>query len=325
MLKPPHPSNEPDPIAEQLRAAGPRSPLPPFDLEHLSAPALEAWQHKVDRQRFRRRSMMALAATITLATIGAWLLWTSSPASIATVEAYSGSQPTHFPVGSALGGASRLTTSSQPKEWLAVRLASGHRLRLDAGTEIELVSASRVDLLVGAVYIEAAPAELAVHAAGTVSTHLGTRYAVRINSNGNVAIHVREGHVRVTSGQQTTELDRGQVGSAEADGTLIVGAFPPYGDAWHWTRQAAPVFDADGQSLEAFLAWVAAESGWLVNVDPELLRDQHDQPIEVRGSIDHLTLSEALDLVLEGAGLGYQLDRDQLRIYPLPGELDAPP
>ncbi|MEM9598268.1 MAG: STN domain-containing protein, partial [Acidobacteriota bacterium] len=73
---------------------------------------------------------------------------------------------------------------------------------------------------------------------------------------------------------------------------------------------------SDGASLEAFLQWAAAEGGFTLEVDPELLLDPSGQPALVRGSIVDMDLDAALSSVLAGAGLRYKVEGGRLRVIP---------
>ncbi|MEM9599370.1 MAG: FecR family protein, partial [Acidobacteriota bacterium] len=280
-----HPTDSGDPIADALRDAGPRGPMPPLDLETLGGPARAAWRRRALARRARRRRWLVAAALVMAlgAASAVWMLRQGAPIGTVTARAQ-GDRWGGPAVGAELAPGTRLVTWSEPPEGLALELRTGHRLRLDAGSELVLDSARKLELLRGAVYVEAADAPLRLHAAGTVSEHVGTRYEVRI-VDGSAAVRVREGRVRLEAEGQVVEVGHGEVGRAAADGTLEVAPSPAYGPSWGWIRRAAPPFASDGASLEAFLQWAAAEGGFTLEVDPELLLDPSGQPALVRGSI----------------------------------------
>src|SRR6185295_18258125 len=82
---------------------------------------------------------------------------------------------------------------------VALRLLDGVSLRLDHDTRIEFVDDSQVNLLDGAVYVDAgttphASRSLRVSTPAGVVWHVGTQYEARI-VNGATRIRVREGRV----------------------------------------------------------------------------------------------------------------------------------
>ena len=314
--------SHPDAIAEALREAGGRPPLEPLDLDHLGAPALAVWERQMARRRFRRR-VLALAAGIGAMVFSLWRLDTPAPSRpIGVVLAVAGEGRSGRAPGSEVARGQLLATSEQPAEWLTVELYpdepqgddhhGGHRLRLDAGSELRLDSATEVELLRGGLYVEAAPADLELVAGDTVSEHVGTRYEVRIDA-GTAAVRVRDGRVRVRRGTRTVEIGRGeQVRSSS--GELELGPSPAHGESWAWTLRAMPPFQTDGIELESFLEWIEAESGWRLDVDPALLLDPAGEPARVRGSVGDLPPEEALARVLESAGLRHRFEGDRVRI-----------
>lgn len=306
------PGGKTDPVAERLRAAGPRPPLPPFDIEGLAAPALAAWQEKIARKRQRHRVYWALAAAVLVVVLAVFQR-SVPPGPVATVLAYTGPAPERFDVGSGLDVGTVLRTDALHAEWLTVSF-DGHVLRLDSGSELRLESASWIELLRGAVYVDTSKAPLTVHAAGIATEPLGTRFEVSLLGEGEVAVRVRDGQVRVRSDRHSVEVRRGQQALGSAAVGFSVSASPPWGDSWSWIRRAAPPFDSDGADLETVLAWLAGEAGWQLEIDPALYADTSGQPARMRGSIDRLGLDEALAAVLESAGLHYRFDGDRLII-----------
>ncbi len=302
---------ETDPVVEKIRAAGPRPPLLPFDIEELAAPARAVWQEKIasKRRRSRQRTYWALAAVLLVA-VAAVLYRSASVPVFATVRAYSGPAPERFTVGSQVGFGTVLRTESA--EWLAVWLGS-HSLRLDAGSELRLDDESHIELLRGAIYLEASQAPLRVRAGGIDIEHIGTRFEVRL-SGGGVVVRVRDGRVRFGGEQQWTEVARGQQALGAAAGSFSVSESPSTGNSWQWIRKAAPPFESHGASLESVVTWLAGEAGWEVAIEPALYLDASGQPTQVRGSIDRLSPEDALSRVLDGSDLRHHFDGDQVII-----------
>lgn len=314
---------ERDLIAEALRRAGPRGPLPDFDLEALSAPARSAWIRRVEHRRRRRRRLgFVAAASVALLALGLFFSGLLSPAiPVGTVVVRAGeivapegdAEPGDgIEPGSKLWIGQRLVTAADPGEWLTVELRTGHRLRLDAGTELRIDSASQVELEAGRVYVEATSSGLRLLANRAEIEHIGTNYMVSL-TRGRFGVWVRHGRVMVRKDHRQLAIDRGQE-LWEEDGELQVREQPPHGEAWSWTRRAAPPFESDGAELESFLRWIEAETGLEVRVDPALLLDDHGEPVRILGTIDDDSPKGALETVLAGAGLRHRLNGDRLWI-----------
>lgn len=310
------PRRGPDALGERIRAAGPRPPMPALDMERLSAEVGAVFEA---RTRGRRRRRMAwLSASIAASVVAALVVlgpWRSG-AAIGEVVAHAGEEP--VATGTVLREGDRLETSSDPVEWLTVRLVTGHELRLDAGTRLRLVSPTGIDLHEGAVYVVAAQdADLVVDTGVWRCEHIGTRYEVRRREGDGVRIRVRDGRVRLRSGARVVEIQAGEEAVADREGASV-GAIPAHGESWRWTLQAAPAFALDGATLASFLEWFAAESGRRVEVDPRLLRDRSGEPLVVHGSLEDPAPERALDSVLESAGLGSRVVDDRVVVERLP-------
>ena len=295
-----------DPVAEALRHAGPRPAMPDLDLETLGAPALAVWQRQTRRRRRRR---MALAATLVLALGGLWLWQPWSPPAQVLARAGIGALPE---VGSSIPVGTLLSTGA--RQWLTVELR-GHRLRLDQKTDLRLISPDELELLRGAVYVDAVSSTLRIVAGDTVSEHVGTRYSVHRVDDG-VSVRVRHGQVRVTRGEQVVELVGGQGAHTAED--LVPVDVPVSGDTWAWTRHAAPAFESAGATLEEVFAWIEAETGWTVEVAQELLLEHDGSPVIFSGEVGHLDLEQALETTVEISGLVYTREGDRGRIVASP-------
>ncbi|MEM6796476.1 MAG: STN domain-containing protein [Acidobacteriota bacterium] len=314
-----------DAVAEALRQAGPRPELSALGLEGLSteelaAPARAAWEARLARRARGRRALaraLALAAVLALAALGLALL-RSGPKPTATVLASLAEEPAGpgqaeaWPPGAPIAYGSALATAADPPLWLSLQVGA-HRLRLDAASELLLLSPSRVELLRGRLYVEAGPEPLEVLAAGTVSEHVGTHYEVQVE-NGEARVRVRDGVVRLLRGQEKLEISRGQAGLATPAG-LTLTATPVRGESWGWIRHAAPPFILEGSDLASFLGWFEAETGFEVEVAQELLTDEDGKPIRLRGALGAMAPREALDAVLAGTSLRSEIRGDRVLIF----------
>ena len=319
-------TNPPDPIAEVLREAGPRpaGPAmgePPLDFESLGASALTIWQEQVERRRLRRRRRILAAASLILGVAVAflwrsWMPLAHGPA-VGEVIVYADSdgelgldQLEHGPT---VRAGQVLRVSDQPPRWVTVELTGGHRLRLDAGTELMLTSAEEVNLLWGGVYIEAESGPLLVRAGEALAEHIGTDYAVRHDPSGTVTVQVRQGRVRVSRGDLSEEVEEAEQAVVTLSG-IETSPMPTHGPEWAWTRHAAPPFETDGATLEAALRWIEREFGLRVEVDPSLLVKATGEPVEVGGSIGGLSLEQILEVLPVMSALEYRIENGVLRV-----------
>lgn len=297
-------------IADLLRRAG-RRPAVPIDMtEQVKAAARAQWQWtlRAEKRRKRRRTAAALGGTLAAAA-GLMLVLDLRPSStpalpVATIEAVHGESDALPTVGDALDAGTLLQTA--PTSRLALRLVSGVSIRLDTQTRLKIESESRVELLAGTVYADASGVEkspgralITVSSALGEARDLGTRFAVRLEDEpATLEILVRDG--RVALGEET--IQGGQALRLGADGTVSRRNISAAGALWDWTMEVLPPFEADGRTLHAFLEWAAHESGQdLRYASPEI--EGQAASLTLHGSIEGLSLREALELALLGTGL----------------------
>lgn len=316
-------------IGDLIRAAGRRSAIPEEDLTAIKEAAGSAWRETVEaerRSRFRRRAIYAVAATVLVAVVGTWW-WMADrvpvvPARIATVELATGridaaraaGEILEIGVGDSLSSGDSLATAGSglgSPGRVALRMAWGHSVRLDAGTRVRLVSGSRLELQRGAVYVDSGPS-VAADAAIEILTPLGvvreigTQYEVRLaDETGTVRVRVREGSVSVALDGESHSAGRGEQLTLGPDGSVSRAAVDPDGPDWHWVLAAAPSLDIEGLSLGEFIDWVARETGWQVRyADEELERSA--RAILLHGTIEGLRPDESIGMVLQGSGLDHR-------------------
>jgi hypothetical protein len=95
---------------------------------------------------------------------------------------------------------------------------------------------------------------------------------------------------------------------------MLATTVPIYGPDWTWIVAAAAPRTVDGRSLTEFLSWVEREDGRTIRIDDaQVARDA--TRTTVYGSIDGLTVEEALEVVLPTCGLAYRLDGDTIRVF----------
>jgi hypothetical protein len=73
------------------------------------------------------------------------------------------------------------------------------------------------------------------------------------------------------------------------------------------------MMEIEGRSLRQFLEWVARERGWILRFD-SLATSAEADSIILDGSIDGLTLDQALEAVLATSRLTHRVDQGVLEI-----------
>jgi ferric-dicitrate binding protein FerR (iron transport regulator) len=313
-----------------LTGAGARPEAPAERLARIRAAAHAEWQKTVARsrrpaRRFERWLPVALAAGALLALAlmlrsGRGDAPAPAPPTVATVELVRGAG-LGVAVGSELAAEVEIETgAADTRERIAIRLADGGSLRLDAGTRVRLVSNHEVALRSGALYVDSEGAAATTPPLEVVTPfgrvrEVGTRFEVRLGSEtgAGLEVRVRDGRVVLTEDEKRHEIARGEALLVGTDGVAERRAVDPRGPTWDWTLDAAPAPELEGRTLADFLAWLERETGWTIRFeDPDLAESAAG--IRLHGSVEGLAPLEAAEVVLAGAGLGHRLEERTLRI-----------
>lgn len=199
---------------------------------------------------------------------------------------------------------------------VAVRMASGHSLRLDAGTFLRVLSERRVALDRGAAYVDSghlAGAEgMEVRTPLGAVREIGTQFEVRVQES-SVRIRVRTGAVSLSGGEAVIEVGAGEEVEVDAAGRWNRRQVAAFGEQWAWVAEIAPVMDLEGRLLREFLDWVAHERGLRVRFSsPDLARAAEE--ITLSGSVRGMTLDQALDSVLATCGMSANTEEGVLAV-----------
>jgi ferric-dicitrate binding protein FerR (iron transport regulator) len=297
-----------------LKSAGPRE-RPPAEVERAVRAGLHSeWQamlREIRGHRSKRRGAFALAASLVAAAVGLWIAVAQpvgTPAAVGTLAAAVGEvrEKAGWLSGwRAMGGGDVVvagrTVETGADGRAAIALPGGVSLRLDRGTRIALVDATRLRLERGALYLDSGPgaarhARLLVETPAGSVRHVGTQYELRLLDAG-VQLRVREGRVEFRSA--TGLVEHGQSGEQLVilrDGRVERGEAPRSGPSWDWIAEATPVIDLEGMSLARFLAWAGRELGIAVSLSPAI-SEAELASVVVYGSTAGLTPTEALRTV----------------------------
>jgi hypothetical protein len=309
-------------VPHLLRAAGPR-PAPGAQARaRARAAAHGVWRETVAGRMRRRRVILALPMVVAAAVILALVLRPAArppiPAAgpevariirgdVLVADAAAGER--HATSGRILTAGTTVRTG--PDAVAALALEGGGELRVNRGTSVRLADLRRLVLDHGHVYLDSGGAALAVETSAGVIRNVGTRFDVRIE-HGELRVRVRDGAVRLDAGASRADAGAGQQLLVRPGSPPAVTSVTTYGSEWEWLLRAAP-FRAEGARLEAFLQWVESEGGWRVQFADVSLRQALAGTV-LHGSIEDLTVREALDVVLPACGLRYRVERDRIVI-----------
>ena len=323
-----------------LEEAGPRAPLPAQDLEAIREAARAEWRERYGGARVRSRVSgwwIAAAAAVVLAAAGLLLLrrapapppatgvasversrgevlWSPGDGKLAPLSADGAGRT--IPAGAVL----ETVGSARAPGSVALRMAGGASVRLDAGTRARVASSTVIELDRGAVYVDSGgPAarreSVAVRTAAGLFRSIGTQFEVRAEQGGSVTrLKVREGRVRLERGAESVLTDAGQELVVRGDGSLERGEAAADAPEWDWVVTSAPMLDIEGAKVRTFLDWVARERGWRLEFADSETAALADSVV-LHGSIAHLTPAEAPDVVLPSGGLGYRVSNGKLVVF----------
>jgi ferric-dicitrate binding protein FerR (iron transport regulator) len=325
-----------DDVAEVIRAIGPRRSAPAELADRVHSRVRAHWESDVrSRRAWRLRSVaLAMAAAIMIgiaASIATTRTSDTAPiaGTAATVDlvldsAWSQGSPTSVVAalhrGDLVPFGAEVATEGRGR--IAMTLASGHSLRLDAGTRVAVISDRIIALERGAVYLDSRT--IAGRAAGSIEIRtplgivrdVGTQFEVRA-LDGALSVRVREGQVAVTvAGGKVVTVDAGRQIRLTANGDAVSEATAS-GDL-NWLNGVTPMIDVDGRSLYAFLEWAARERGLsLAFASAELAAVS--RTIVLSGSVHGMTIDEALEALLATSQMSPAVDHGVLQVRAVSG------
>jgi ferric-dicitrate binding protein FerR (iron transport regulator) len=303
-----------DDVATLVRLAGPRPAVPAQRAERVRAAAIAAWRDGVRDRRRRRLLGPTLALAVAASLVAGLLLMRSDPPVGATVASLEGSawvRGTAGAEGQPVPAGSEVVTAETGR--IALRLPSGHSVRLDRHTTVRVLDGASLSLERGALYVDSGadaaspgPAVVVRTPLGTVR-EAGTQFELRLES-GALRVRLREGRVVVQGGDdRTLEVSAGTELRLVPSGATVTEAIPLHGPDWGWVEAIAPVLDVEGRTAASFLEWVARERGWrLTYADPAVALSA--RTTRIAGSLAGLTLDQSLEAVLPSCRLTHRIE-----------------
>ncbi|MCP3981961.1 MAG: FecR domain-containing protein [bacterium] len=320
-----------DDIARLVRLAGRRPAAAPERVERVRREARAQWQEVVSRRSRRRglRLTVGLAAAASLVLVATlWILAGRGaahdvPLGPIVVEALSGhvwgltagsGERSALEPGSDLPLGSELVSGEDGR--VAIRLASGHSIRLDVGTALRIVDAGSLDLARGAIYVDSgfigATAALEVRTPLGTVREIGTQFEVRLGDE-SVRVRLREGRVVVRGRDATYQVAAGSQLDLAADGSVTRGRVATHGDVWGWVDGLTPMIDIDGRSAREFLDWVSRERGWTLAFGDEKLARAADE-VRLSGTTSGMDVEQALEAVMATSRMSHRIENGVLLI-----------
>lgn len=324
-----------DDVRRLLIQAGPRPDVPAAHLASLKTIArteLLKLAHRAPAKGRPRMALPLLAAAVLVLAIGATLFWVGSSAPpaprVATVELIRGDvwleqADDVFVLGGSLAAGTELVTGSGSggtPDLVAVRLVGGQSVRVDRGSRLRLADAERLELVRGAVYVDSGSADRGLEIVTRFGSviDVGTQFEVRLPDDGDkpLVVRVRRGAVSLSSeSRRPVAASAGEELAVTTEGNIERSPLSSTDPVWRWILAAAPGFAIEGRTLGEFLDWVENETGWSVEFSPPETADR-SVAIELHGTIEGLPPDQAVDAVLPGCGLDYDLTDGVLSIGP---------
>ncbi len=292
-------------LARLLRLAGRRGEVDPISVARVERAVRAAWRARTGHRRLRWVGAgLAAAALLAIA-----IAWPRTPVPAATVEIARGATASARLL--AVGDTVMIgETVRSDAGRVALRLPSGHSLRLDRDSVLRFV-ADGIALDVGAVYIDHAGegSGLALRTPfGDVVQH-GTQFEARLADAG-LRLRVREGRVALSCDAGAFDVAAGD--QIDVGDEVRRSAVPTDAADWDWTSECAPAPALDG-TLAGALAWVCRERGWTLVYESAPLAETAART-RLHGLPADLAPRDALDYLLPPCGLGATRDGGRLII-----------
>lgn len=318
-------------LSRLLNLADEGPPIPREEIERTREAARQVWLETVRSRRRRRTrwSLGAVAAAVVLVALLSTMMnrpVTGPVPILAHVEAISGEAWIENATGQRvrLGESSAIleeaTVISAVGARMALRLSTGHSVRIDRSTIVTFLEADHLRLDHGAIYVDSG----LIHSVGIRITtplgnasDIGTSFLVRYE-NEHLRVLVRSGVVLVNLPDEDLRVDRGRgvvISPGSAPEWLTV---TPWASDWEWARTVAPPFEVEGQKVDAFLRWYERETGRVVRYSDEE-SERLARRTTIYGGVVEVAPELAADSILLSAGLEGAVQNGELVIRAVSG------
>lgn len=314
-------------LAALLRKAAPRAEPSAHAREAARTAVEAAWRESLtpanDAPR-RQAWPWAIAASLIMASLALVVVMRVEDAGpvVATIERVRG--PTTLTSGlwwsrdarAADGQALRkgVTLETGASSLAMVEWSPSLAIRVAPATSVQVQDSGELLLRYGRVYIDAregAAALRVITPQGAIS-HVGTQYEIGVSGR-TVAVAVRSGAVVLEHSAESRRVDAGQQLRVDAEGRGVVASIAPTDARWRWIGALPLRVDIEGMLLPAFLQWYVRETGRHVrfaNAEIEVAM----RGVELHGSVEGLSVDDALRTVLASSGLEADVRVDEVEL-----------
>jgi len=323
-----------DEVGALIRIADRPRAVPEYRIERARAAAHATWRRESRRSRARRLwNYGALAAAASLALVAGYRALPgpagqgTGGAEPITLELKAGtvrllgsageaaSQSRLLEPIDAVAPDSALLTSGATRA--ALRLPSGHSLRLDHSTQVRLLDSRTLALDRGAIYVDSgkqsgAAQPLVVQTSFGRLEEAGTQFEVRLEGS-SARVRVREGAIVLHHAEETRDVAVGTEIFFDSGGSISTRSIPADGSEWEWVAEITPMLDLEGRTAREFLDWAAREQGLRLSFDDDAV-ERAAAMIEVAGDIEGMTIDQALGAVLPSCQLAYRIEKGRLEV-----------
>ncbi len=315
-----------DAAVEELLARAEPRPAPPRALEAEIRSAVHDEWDRLTRGRVRRRRLVSvgLAASLVVATIASLSVLkgpggASYAETVAAIDKQFGIIRVTGPSAGSGSVTSGQTLETGAASGIALAWSRGGSLRIDAASRVLFESRTRVHLLEGRLYYDtvsdalsgiappAGSARLLVETPHGTLRHLGTQFAAELRDD-ELRVFVREGAVRVESGDLRETAAAGQGLRVAPDRAVEFTAISGADDYWQWVEPLSPTVELGGRTIFEALRWVSRETGLEVHYESRAVEQQakHDDA-RLPPEFGQSEPSKALENILSISGFDYDV------------------
>ncbi len=327
----------PDALAQLVKLAGERAEPAPERVAQNYAAVRAHWQREVQARRDHQPEVLAadqrhwqsfaVAASIMIAAVAVFALRPGTPAvHVGTVAMLMGEVIIDGRPASADMRLADNAVLRTGEGRAAVRMASGHQLRVDTHSIVRLDNTHVLHLEQGALYLDSGTRPLSqpvsVHTAYGLARDIGTQFQVRVEE-GAIAVAVREGLVELhREGISPIRIATGTQLSVDRATQMETRPISPTDPLWGWTEEIAPPFRFEGATVDQYLQWFARERGLQVVYEDQGLRDKV-YAAYLHGSFERARPEAALSAVCKTSAIVCDIVEDELRVRRQPAA-DSP-
>lgn len=319
-------SDEEDVTAQLLRLAGAPADPPAERTARVHAAVHRDWRARRQQRVIRRGVALGLLAAAASVLSAVWInrarvIVPPIAPGIAIAQRLQGRPFIHHPsqgagplplsVSAPIHSDDVIETDAESR--VGLQLGDGSSIRIDRASRVRFMTPVVLEVIVGAAYIATADGSqgFEVRTAMGSLRDVGTEFEVRLMPS-LLRLRVRTGTVEIRRGAVVGRAAAGTEATVTTGG-LAVRPVTAYGTEWAWITEMAPAFAIEGRSLGDYLEYTAREQGWTLRYADSAVAEAANR-ITLHGSVEGLTVDDALAVVLTTSGLEYRLRNGELYV-----------